>query len=434
MMLSAQLSYENYLVCPVCREALQNGTSNGHGGKCRAVACPKGHKFPRVASVPNLLPPRYTSVLTALKKPGTRGSQVKIKVAKAWLSDALEIDLRSTRIASSEKPLRRFLIKLGTLVSQASELGLNELDLRELCTLLSSEAMSAGYRRYVADPAVASMEAVNYEKYEDILLRRVVADSIATGKDVALIELGSGPGRLLHQYGSVISTRDDACVTYRRLGPLLYSPESLPNRDKLTLLLGIDFADDMLRSADRWLRRDHLGDLVSSGRISQVCATVRDLPVSFDEATWGDTTRIACVLFQTLGNQIGHSLQLEMLKVARSLIGKRGVVFVSVFNAKSFEQQGERYYDSIRKSVGPPWHRSDREFLSKRGVYSKWFEARELRALFEEAGMAGASILSEDELTTMPDYESYIDSNSQAQCKQRALIGIYSRGLKLSVT
>jgi hypothetical protein len=276
------------------------------------------------------------------------------------------------------------------------------------------------------------MEAVNYEKYEDILLRNVMNGCLATGQQVALIELGSGPGRLLHQYGSTLSRDENACLLYRRLGPQLYLPATLPHGDGLRLVLGVDFAQDMLESAARWFKQDRLGDLVEKGTISQVRATVRDLPVDFTPA-WDDTTRVACILFQTLGNQIGRTLQLEMLRVARRLVGKKGVVFVSVFNAESFDEQGPSYYRSIKGSVGVPWAWGSRAFLSTRGVYSQWFYPDEIRSLFAEAGMEGAQILDERALRVFPEYESYIDTRSQERYKRRALVGVYATGVHIDV-
>jgi hypothetical protein len=306
-------------------------------------------------------------------------------------------------------------------------------DVRELYSVLAAEAMSRGYRQYVADPAVASMEAVNYEKYEDILLRKVVLGSLAQSEDVALIELGSGPGRLLHQYGSAIAQGMDVCEYYRRLSPQLYKPENLPHHERLRLLLGVDFSEDMLQSASRWLARDGLGSFVERGTIAQMRATVRDLPVDFSTPEWSGTTRIACILFQTLGNQLGTNLQVEMLESARRCVGPRGVVFVSVFNAESFSEQGAPYYQSIEGSVGDTWALEERSFLSQRGVFSKWLYPNELENLFAEAGMEDAVVFDEDDLRAFPEYGSYIDTDSQERYKRRALVGVYTAGIDVQL-
>jgi hypothetical protein len=430
---------KSYLRCPECGSKFTPDPPVSRQGKRdrkKTLRCVQGgHCFPVDRSVPNLLSPRYGEMLSTVKNGrSSRATQSQIKTATEWLSQALEMNLDVSRVTGSDKALRRLLAQLATLLKAGPDEDFTDADIREVCSILSSEAMSSGYRRHVADPAVASLEAVNYEKYEDILLREVMLNCLGTSSKVALIELGSGPGRLLHQYGSTVSQRDDACEMYRRLGPQLYQPASLQDRTGLQLVLGVDFAHDMLQSAARWLKRDRLDDLVDGGVISQIRATVRDLPVSFEEEEWKDTTRIACVLFQTLGNQIGRSAQLEMLQVARDLVGPRGVVFVSVFNARSFGEEGQSYYNSIRGSVGAPWYWGDRAFLSKRGVYSKWFYSEELRSLFDDADMSDAVILEDDSLSVFPEYSEYIDIESQERYKQRALVGVCSRGLKVTVT
>jgi uncharacterized protein YbaR (Trm112 family) len=426
----------SYLSCPAChtRFVADNKSARMLAHEHGSLQCVNGHSFAIKNSVPNLLAPRYSKIIKTLTAQDARPASPRdVESATAWLSDVLAMDLSTSRVSPGDRALRRLLSQLAKLLDGAGAEGLSDDDVREVCSILSSEAMSPGYRRHVADPARASMEAVNYEKYEDILLRNVLNDCLAGGENVAMIELGSGPGRLLHQYGSTLSQDDKACVLYRRLGPQLYLPSSLPEGSGLKLLLGVDFAQDMLESAARWFRQDRLGDLVEKGTISQVRATVRDLPVAFG-AEWDGTTRVACILFQTLGNQIGRTLQLEMLRVAREVIGKRGVVFLSVFNAESFAEQGASYYGSIKGSVGVPWAWGSRSFLSKRGVYSQWFHPAEVRSLFEDAGMSSAQILDERALRVFPEYESYIDTRSQERYKRRALIGVYACGVDIDVS
>ncbi len=428
----------SYLRCPECGQQLEltNGSALSNALPERGkLWCSSGHCYPIGGFVPNLLKPSYSKMLKLLKngkhRPGITTHQ--IKQASSWLSETLELELDSNAVSKQDKALCRLLSQLCTLLDVGPDAGFSQADVREVWTILSSEAMSTGYRRHVADPAVASLEAVNYEKYEDIVLRKTVIDCLSASRNVAFIELGSGPGRLLHQYGSTISKRENACEMYRRLGPALYQPDSLPNRRNLRLLLGVDFARDMLQSAARWLRSDQLGDLVAEGVIAQLRATVHDLPVAFGSNDWKGTTRIASILFQTLGNQIGREAQLDMLRVARDLVGAKGIVFVSVFNAEAFKDEGTSYYKSIRGSVGAPWYFGERAFLSKRGVYSRWFYRDELRSLFDEAGMSEAMILDDSVLNVFPDFSRYIDIPSQERYKRRALVGLYAKNVDVSV-
>ena len=371
-------------------------------------------------------------MLEALHTTKARARPTDVEDATAWLADTLDL-VPQVPAARKNRTLAQLLSRVAKLLGIAREMQLDETDVREMYALLAGEAMAGGYRQHVADPARASLEAVNYEKYEDILLRNVMIRTLSQTSSAALIELGSGPGRLLHQYGSTISTRPGACEPYRRLSPLLYAPETLPNHDRLDLVLGVDFSKDMLLNASQWLAEDMLGDLVETGRIGQIRATVRDLPLEFAGPEWAGTARVACILFQTLGNQLGERLQIEMLQTARRCVGDNGIVFVSVFNAEAFPEQGLAYYESIEGSVGGIWGLGERAFLSDRGVYSRWLFPAELRKLMDAAGMEGASILGGDDLPTFPEFASHIDEENQTRYKRRALIGIYSRGTDVKV-
>jgi hypothetical protein len=425
----------SYLRCPDCGSAFSDEANRAWRTSrdekmLRCLA--HGHRFGVRSAVADLLQPRYTEVLERLKSASKTAKPTDIKEATLWLSDALDMELRLPP-TSQDRTLRRLLVMVSTLRHLVREMGLTEDDIREVYAILAAEAMAGGYREHVADPARASLEAVNYEKYEDILLRKVLTSALSQSQSVALIELGSGPGRLLHQYGSTLSTTPGACEYYRRLAPKLYQPDSLPLHERLKLLLGVDFSRDMLLSASKWLVQDSLGDLVESGRIAQMRATVRDVPLDFAGSEWRETSKVACILFQTLGNQLGHPLQVAMLRSARECIGDRGVVFVSVFNAESFSEQGQSYYESIEGSVGGMWGISDRAFLSNRGVYSRWLYPDELKTLFADAGMADAKVLDEHNLASFPEFSDYIDAASQERYKRRALVGVYARGISVDV-
>lgn len=391
-----------------------------------------GHRFAVKHAVADLLPPHYAAVLERLDFAARQTKPTDLELATDWLGDALGLQ-PPTLVPGRNRTLRQLLNRVAALLHIAREMKLDQTDIRELYAILAGEAMAAGYRQHVADPARASLEAVNFEKYEDILLRNVVSNVLAQCAQAALIELGSGPGRLLHQYGSTIATRRGAGEPYRRLSPELYSPDSLKQHERLQLLLGVDFAEDMLLSASRWLTEDLLGDLLETGRIAQVRATVRNVPLDFADPEWRGTARIACILFQTLGNQLGKTLQVAMLESARRCVGDNGVVFVSVFNAEAFQEQGLPYYESIEGSVGGVWGLDERAFLSDRGVYSRWLYPHELTNLMEAAGMVGATVIHGDDLATFPEFASYIDEQSQLRYKRRALIGIYSKGISIAL-
>lgn len=426
----------SYLRCPSCGSVFSNTltASDSQGDLFQEIRCVEhGHNFHLERYVPDLLAPHYVELLRALKNGKSSDvSADQIAAATHWLSRELGLPLDPSEVDVADIELRLLLKQVAKLVELKERSECSDADIREVYSILTAEAMSRGYRHHIADPAVASEEAVNYEKYEDILLRKAMESCLAVGNDVALIELGSGPGRVLQQYGSVISSQADACKWYRDTGPELYSPDSLDDHKRLRLILGIDFAHDMLQSAAYWFEQERLTDLVLEGRISQVRAAVAGLPINFDTPDWQNTTRLACILFQTLGQQISRTAQLEMLRAARALIGDQGIVFVSVFNAHAFEDEGLSYYESVEGSVGARWYLGERSFISKRGVYSKWFLPDELRSLFDEAGMEEALVLDAGTLPTFQGYR-YIDTETQEHYKQRVLVGVYSKGVDFNI-
>jgi hypothetical protein len=62
---------------------------------------------------------------------------------------------------------------------------------------------------------------------------------------------------------------------------------------------------------------------------------------------------------------------------------------------------------------------------------SRWLYPSELSSLMKVAGMEGASILHDEDLSIFPEFGQHIDEKRQARYKRRALVGIYSRGLKV---
>jgi len=176
----------------------------------------------------------------------------------------------------------------------------------------------------------------------------------------------------------------------------------------------------------RWLKGSKIFDLVSQkGQIIQILGSIRHCNLSFKGSRFEKTSKIACILFQTLGNQISRELQIDLLRKAWEFVSPNGVVFVSVFNSAAFETQGRPYYSSIKGSVGRAIYWKDNVFLSSRGVYSKWFTVKEVEKLFKEAGIENyPTVLNGNTLKSFPQYDRYIDSNIQKVVKERGIIGI----------
>lgn len=414
------------LRCPECQGRLN------FLGRMGPIQCPIknmtiictdcGADFCIDAYVPKLLPKRLS---TAIKRRESY-SRTKRMISRSELLNAQEwiVEQLSIPMGKLTGDWLTVCREVAIMLRICAELNLGLKEMHELISILGSHLMAPGYKRYVADQMWASSEAVSYEKYEDIVLRMVVNGFIADNA-VILVELGSGVGRLLHQYGSCVNHQIEAANPYRRHLPNLYGQDSIINGQNLKFILGIDFEWRMIQKANQWLRDQNLFGLVSeAGRIGQVLGSTLHPPLSFESTPYENTTKIVCILFQTLGNQTLRELQVDMLEKAWQLASPNGIVLVSVFNARVFEEQASVYYSGIRKSVGRAIHCEDGLYFSSKAVYSKWFAPSDLKRLFGDAGMKNFTIWDNGNLADFPRYDKYLNLESQRLYKRRAVIGV----------
>jgi len=344
-------------------------------------------RFPIIDGVPNLLPNEIQKYLEHLKK---------------------------------DKPPPRLPKQYENLVTQ----------------ILAMDRMSKAYRQMVVDPHTGVEAAVHYEKYEDLFLRTRMREFIERSdgnhKGVVFIEVGSGPGRYLVQFGGKIESNDNACEQFRKNSASsdLYSYDPLYEKN-LKLIVGIDFSERMIRSALEWLKQNKLCDLFLNDRIVMIQAASQFLNLSFQDTPYKDSHKIVTCVFQTLGNQMERSLQIDLLKKMYKWAQPHGIIFVSVFNRGVFHHYFEPYYLGIEETIGPI-HR-DEESLEKAilktkwGVYSRWFDRKALRDLFRDAGIRNVDIRSGSGLRSgLPLFRKkketdYLNTNDQKLVRERAI-------------
>ena len=338
----------------------------------------------------------------------------EVKYAGQWLAKQLQIDEENIKWGKEEV----FRHQLAYVLKLSPDMGLGYQGKRLMAGMLGARNMSFKYKSKIADQLSASGLASGYEAYEDILLRRQIDNAVNTG-DVALIEIGSGVGRLLHEYGTCMSSElSDSGLRYRRFAPAFYSYKP-KYEEHLKLLIGIDFEQRMIDKSVGWLERSGLSYLIRS-RILHIRALATTLNIDLDPGI----KKVVTILFQTLGNQLGERLQIAMLKKAKEFASPNGIVFVSVFNKEFFKEQAESYYNSIKASVGRIAYCNNGVFLSDKGVFSVWFEANQLKRLFKLAGMENVTVLDEQELKVFPEYSQYISIQDQKKYKKRAIIAV----------
>lgn len=370
--------------------------------------------------VPDMLPPKIRHISSEVDKFNDSPSkfpvtQAELKSAGAWLAEQIKVDEGDIDWGKRDG----FRNQLAFALRLCDKMKLSYEEKKLVVGMLGARNMSCEYKNHIADQLSASGEASGYEAYEDILLRRQVDEIVGRG-DTILIEIGSGVGRLLHQYGTCISKRlSPSGSRYRRFARSLYSYKSEYDK-QLKLILGLDFERKMINESMLWLKSSGLEHLLQQHRIMQIRALTTRLYINLDTKPH----KVVTILFQTLGNQLEKALQIRMLEKAKEFASPNGTVFVSVFNEKSFDEQAETYYRSIEASVGKIAYCKNGVFLSDRGVVSLWFDADQVKRLFEKAGMRRLEILSNEDLETFPEYDRYIEVTDQKRFKKRAIIAI----------
>ena len=347
------------------------------------------------------------------------------------IRDQLEFERRKLSFRLS-RGRRRFKLK-----EKSGRLSKEELYLVE--QIQAMDKMALGYRRYVVDPLdLAPSSAIFYERYEDLLLRDIIGKNIARSKEdgvgVVFIEVGSGPGRYLIQYGGKIESDRHACKKYRAHTDIgrfyTYDKEY---SDNLKLIIGIDFSEEMINSVFQWIRENGLEKLLYEDRIIIINAIAQHLSLSFDSTPYKDSHKVVTCAFQTLGNQLDRSLQVKMLRKMKEFAEPHGTIFVSVFNKNVFMEFLPKYYKKIEPSIGPiisSEKNHEKATLKTRwGVYSRWFDENELRDLFDAASKApsflklsNVEIKSGDVLPLFPNDSDYLTIEDQKEIRKRAII------------
>lgn len=326
---------------------------------------------------------------------------------------------------------------------------LNEYD-REIVNGISwSEKMVPSYHENVVDQFTSAFGARYIERYEDLYIDRLLDNYIKKERrKVIFIEMGVGTGRYMLRYGArlvnngvkleenllhlpmIQRIKKKACKRYRE-DPVLrkYYSYDKDYNDNLQLLVGVDFQEGMIKKCMDNLKHMELYSLFGK-RILLIIAAGQYFNLSIDQIDeFKDSLKIATCVFQTLGNQ-KRELQIDLLKTLKRLVFPNGLILVSVFNVKMFEEFGiKRFYKyEVAPTVGEI--RNDSEALklrergilvTKRGVYSQWFSEDDLEGVFKTAGLS-VKIKSGDQLPTFENDVHYIDEDKQKEVKKVLII------------
>ena len=408
----------SFLRCSKCGDVLEKVNSDViQKGLLKCSLC--GEKYYIENYVPQMIPSEINEVLSVIARIKVSDvSPSKSQESLEWFSDLVRIPFNAIKWGRPNK----FGAQLAVMREQCNKRDIGEFEQKQLSTLIASKNMARCYRHEVSDPLRGSIHTTSYRNYEDAFLEELLNDKIQNGK-VVFIDLGSGDGRKLHLYGSKVSKDKNVSTKYKQLIPeYKYNPDYAKN---LLLILGIDFETEMIGRATSWINENNLTPLViEEERITQILGMTSYLNIDFNSSDFEDAHKIVTILFQTLGNQLDEELQISMLKKAKEFATPNGTVFVSVLNRYPFNQQAQVYYKSIERSVGKMAYCENGTFISDKGVFSRWFDPKEVFSLFKVAGYNKFKVLHGEVLKTVPPYKANKWHNEREDIQQRAIFGI----------
>jgi SAM-dependent methyltransferase len=294
----------------------------------------------------------------------------------------------------------------------------------------AAENMASGYRRYVADfCGSAPSSATGFEKYEDLMLRKIIDQYVKNNKKLVFIEVGSGPGRYLLRYGAKISTNKDSCKKYRDHADLQrFYKYDKDYEENLQLIIGIDFSESMIKNAQEWLKENDLQNLVYNDRILQIIADIQNLNLSFKDTPYEHSYKVVACLFQTIGNQLNHQLRVNLVKKMMELVKPYGTILISAFHKDVFSEFIPKYYQKIIPSIGKITF-IDKEkgtLKTKKGVFSHWFSPEEIKNILRDANINKnkITIKTGNDLPLFRKDVDYVSLGDQEDIRKRAIFAI----------
>ena len=352
---------------------------------------------------------------------------------KNGIPNLLLPSIRESLEKSKVFQIRQTLEKLKKINVNYKDYESNENDTSLIIEEINAaESMAGGYRKYVADFfASAPSSAIDYERYEDLMLKKIIDGYVKNDKKLVFIEVGSGPGRYLIQYGGKISQDIKSCNRYRDHPDLqrFYSYDKDYEKN-LELIIGIDFSETMIRNAQDWLEENHLEDLIYSDRIIQIIADIQNLNLNFRNTPFENSNKVVTCLFQTIGNQLNHRLRVNLVKKMMGLVQPHGTVLISAFHHKAFKEFIPKYYQKITGSIGrlssTPDDIDKFTLKTKKGVFSHWFSVDEIKKILIDAKVEEdkIKIITGDDLPLFKKDEDYLSIGDQKNIRKRAIFAI----------
>jgi SAM-dependent methyltransferase len=240
---------------------------------------------------------------------------------------------------------------------------------------------------YLVDGPKALPEIKQFHDDEESVLLDLLQQYVDKKENIAFIEIGCGPGRIVRRIASKIIEQPETWGCY------------------IKYVVGVDFEVKMIeRAIESLIKRERIiRDWVSLGTAHELARRTDRSPMSVKETfrerivfldADAELPFLRCrsiipivgVMFGTLGNiQRPNSV----LKNISKLCGLNGKALVVVFNKENYPVGIERYEDLSKRDfeplIGTIWNEDKGYFFSEKGgFYSRWYSADELADMLKK--------------------------------------------------
>jgi len=238
---------------------------------------------------------------------------------------------------------------------------------------------------YLVDSPYALDEIRQFHEREERVLIELLQYHVEQKKDIAFIEVGSGPGRII-----------------RRIVQLILENPSTWG-EHLKFIVGVDFEFEMIRRAIESLiqRERKIRNWTMRGTAHEVSEHIKTSVKEVKKNVWKriffidanvekpylrteGITPIIGIMFGTLGNIRRMD---QVLSRVGDLCWPNGEALIVVFNREDYHTGVERYNQLARREFEPlrgtVWDDVKGEFTSPQGFYSRWFFYDEFKELLQ---------------------------------------------------
>jgi hypothetical protein len=207
--------------------------------------------------------------------------------------------------------------------------------------------------RYISQNTLKVPFLSRFVAQEQAATRAHIASLIAAKRQVTLIEVGCGDGRVALRYVPPALAPNVAYVIGVDLAPRMVNAaqEGLRHSIAMDDATVPDVRDLYMRTIFLNIDARTLGSFFEGGRLQDaeqlVSASPADAPPALDPTVFSDSQKVYCCLFNTLGTLDLQSERIELVEAMVSSLGVGDSALISAFDATLFGSEAHAYYEAL---------------------------------------------------------------------------------------